>query len=181
MTRAKRRARAKARSLISGLVLMLAALHAADAAAAEGGLSLIPDWKFTLPVLIVLFFLLVPVLDRVLFQPLLGVLAERERRIDGARQRADQVSAQADALLASYEARVRDAREAAERERRARQDEAKRAHSERVGRERADAEQVIERTRNEIASALESARGQLRRDAEQLAREAATRLLGRAL
>jgi len=66
-------------------------------------------------------------------------------------------------------------------ERKATLEAARQTQAEQVARERVEAERRMEATKREIDSALESARESLRRDVEALAREAATRILGRAL
>jgi F-type H+-transporting ATPase subunit b len=168
------------RSLPAAFLAAALALHAAPASA-SGGLELMPDAKFTLPVLIVLFFVLVPVLKNLLFEPLLQTLDAREARIDGARKEADRISRDAESTLAAYEQRIRGAREESERGRKSVLDDARRAHAQAVARERGDAEQTIERARAEIRAGLDRARVQLRGDAAALARDAAERILGRAL
>lgn len=163
--------------LVASGVILLASPRPA---VAEGSLNLIPD-PWTLGTLLVLFLALVPVLNAVLFQPLLGVLEERERRIEGARQRSEQLARQANETLSRYEASVREARVAAEAARKEALAAAAHDGGATVQAERGRAESTLERARGEIQSALASARTQLRSEAESLAREAATRLLGRAL
>ena len=66
----------------SGLVATSVLLLPRIAAASEGGLEIYPD-PLRLLVLLVLLVILVPVLDRLLFKPLLGVLDARAERIEG--------------------------------------------------------------------------------------------------
>jgi F-type H+-transporting ATPase subunit b len=155
-------------------VLLLAA---APARAGEG-LEIIPD-PARLGVLLVLFLVLIPIMNGLVFRPLLAVLDEREQRIAGARARASEVASEAAALLERHEAALREAREAANVERARAVEEARRAHQEAVGAARQAAEREIAGARGEVAAAVESARAQLRGEAEPLAREVAERLLGR--
>lgn len=148
---------------------------------ASGGLNLMPDFTRTLPALLILFFLLVPVMKRLLFEPVLSALEERDQKIDGAREQAERQAREAETVLAAYEKRIRTARAESDVERKAVLESARQDLASQVGQERAGAERGIEHARGEIQGALESARGQLRRDAESLAREAAERILGRAL
>ncbi|MCG8590557.1 MAG: ATP synthase F0 subunit B [Proteobacteria bacterium] len=155
-------------------------LWAEPAAAAEGGLVLIPDVRVMLP-LMVLFVVLVPVLNRLLFRPLLQVLEQREERIEGARRRAEQLRVDADAVLRRYEQAVNEVREEAERSRRERID-ATRVEQLRLRDEaREAAEQQIEAGRQQLEGERNEAQSGLRSAAEALAREAADRILGRAL
>ena len=60
-------------------------------------------------------------------------------------------------------------------------EEARREQAELTGSVRSEAEVQINRAREEVAGALDDARSQLREQAQALAREAATRVLGRSL
>jgi F-type H+-transporting ATPase subunit b len=156
------------------------ALGAAPAQAAEGGLQIFPD-PARLVLLLALFVVLIPILNGLVFRPLLGVLEERERRIEGARTRAGELAEQAGELVARHDSAVRDVRQAANAERAAAVEEARRAHQRALAEARAHAELQMAGTRADVESAVESARSSLRREAEPLAREAAERLLGRRL
>lgn len=162
------------------LVVLGASLLAASPAQASEGLQLVPDPK-RLVFLLLLFIVLVPLLNALLFRPLLAVLEERSARIDGARARAGELASRAAALVAKHDEAVRAAREASQRERARAVDEARRAHQAAVGTARGEAERQIAETRSEIGAALGGARTQLRAEAEPLAREVAARLLGRSL
>lgn len=161
-------------------VLGALVLAASPASAAEGGLQLVPE-PGRLIFLLVLFLVLVPLLNALLFKPLLAVLEERGRRIEGARGRAAEVSSRAAALVAQHDAAVQTVRQAAHQERAQFVDEARRAHQGAIGEARSAAERRLAETRSEIGAALEAARTQLRSAAAPLAREAAERLLGRSL
>lgn len=162
----------------TGLVAMLALLAPRVAAASEDGLDIQPDW-LTVLLLLALFVILVPVLDRMLFKPLIGVLEAREGRIEGARVRATELSQQAAALLARHDDAVRQAREAAHVEQVRLVEEARRAQQATVGEARTTAEREIVGARSEITRNAESVRGALGAEAEPLAREITARLLGR--
>lgn len=159
---------------------LLALLLAAAPAHAASGLELVPQ-PVRLVALLVLFLILVPVLDAVLFKPLLGVLEERGRRIEGARARAAQLSARAGELVTRHEEAVRAVRASANGERVQAIDEARRDHQAVLAQARGQAELQIGVTRAEVGAALDSARASLRAEADPLARDVAERLLGRRL
>ena len=162
----------------SGLVATAALLGPRIAAASEEGLDINPD-PTRLLALLMLFVILVPVLDRLLFKPLLGVLDARSARIEGARVRAAELAQQAAALLARHDEAVRQARETAHVEQLGLVEEARRAHQATVGEARAAAEREVVGARGELSRAADSARGVLGAEAEPLAREITARLLGR--
>ena len=153
---------------------------ALPAHAASGGLSIFPD-PARLLVLIVLFTLLIWPANKLLWQPVLRTLDERGEQIQGSRDRAEKVASEADTVLSRYEDAVTRARTEAEAERRGLLDEARAEQGRITTGARSSAEEEIASARDEISAALESARGQLRGEAEGLARTAAARVLGREL
>ena len=153
-------------------------LTARMASASEGGIVLWPDPPLLLVMMALFALLLVPV-NTMLFRPLLRALDLRIERTLGTRTRAAKLAASADEILARYEQAVRDVRAEAEQTRRAELANARSETSERTAQARAEAEQEIERARREVASALAESRTRLRAEVEPLAREAASRVLGR--
>ena len=153
-------------------------LTAGAASASEGGIVLWPDLRI-LPIMIGLFAVLLVTLNALLFRPLLRTLDLRVERTAGARASAEKLATRADEILARYEAAVRDVRIEAEQARRAEVAEARSQTFARTAQARADAERQIELAEADIAGALSAARTQLRAEVEPLAREAASRVLGR--
>ena len=162
------------------LAIAAVALLSPLAARAAAGLELMPDWRILFG-LVVFFLLLVFPLNRLLFAPVFRVLDEREQRIAGTRARAAQLERDAEAALARYEASVRSAREESEQTRRALLERARADALGATGEARAQVERQIETARSDIGHALESARATLRSQAPELASQAASRVLGRAL
>jgi len=175
-TRSRRR-RVPPRAVALAAVVLLAA---APALASEGNLVLIPTLDM-LGALIALFVILIFPVHALLFRPIFAVLDARADKIDGTRARAEKIAAEADEVLARYEGSVREAREEAERERKERLASARSESAEQSASARADAEREIEQAREQIGAGLADAREGLRPEAELLAREAAARVLGRAL
>lgn len=149
-------------------------------AQASDQLELIPDIAVTLALLVVFVLLVLP-LNRLIFQPLLKVMDEREERIDGARRRAEQLQQQAQQALDRYAESIRSAHDEATAERR-RQLEVARSELHAVtGRAKEEAERDLSRAREELAGSLGEARETLRAGAADLASLAAERILGRSL
>jgi len=172
----------------AGLLLGLAM----PAHASEGGLEIFPDVVAVFsgeksPLeshflqLLVLFVLLIVPVNRLVLQPLLSVLGERDARIAGARKRAAEVGAKADEALARYSAAVEEARKQAGNVRKETLDGARGDQVRILAEARQAAEAEVSKARSGVAAALEQARGSLRAESETLAREAAARVLGRAL
>jgi F-type H+-transporting ATPase subunit b len=165
-------------------VLFIAAFAASGAWAAGGSLNIFPDyksWDGQLYQLIVLFALLVVPVNMLILKPLLRVLDERLEHIEGVRARAERLEKDADAVLEQYEQAVRDVRQEAELARRSQIGRARDQTLEKTGAARSEAEGEIDRARGALASSIESARTALHAEARHLARDVATRVLGRAL
>ncbi len=124
------------------------------------------------------FFLLLFILNRLLFVPYAELLAEREARTEGASQGAVADRAHADELAAKINAELSIARTLAAEEAETirvatRADEAKIFAA-----AQADATAKLTRLRGEIAKETASARDSLRGDAQALATEMTNAILG---
>ena len=160
--------------------LGVAAFAARDAIASEGGLELFPDPPI-LVLLIVFFAALVPLVNHLLLRPMLRVLDARAERTDGARRRAARLEEQVRDVVARYEQAIREVRQSAEGSRREILDDARRRAAEETLAARSDAETELGRVRRELEASVGRARKGLRSLAQELAREAAGRVLGRVI
>lgn len=167
--------RALARSFAGAAILFVA-----SPALAASNLVLIPELPLLIG-LIVLFLIMVVPVNKLLLQPLLKVLDEREERIDGTRNKADSLEREASEILERYESEVRSVREDSEQQRRGVLDEARSQSSETTAAARTAAEQQIDEARSEVNAALEQARAGLQSQTQELAQQAASQVLGRAV
>jgi len=137
------------------------------------------DIDATVIVQFVLFLVLFAVANRFLFQPYLRLRERRRAGIEGAREEADRMTAEADAKLASYEKAIAQARERAG-------DEGRKIRLEGIAHERevtsaarAQAQTAIDEAQATMRRETEAARAQLMPQAEALARAISSKLLGR--
>jgi F-type H+-transporting ATPase subunit b len=134
-----------------------------------------------LSVLWVIFFvlLLTVILDRLLFKPILRVIAEREHAIRSARELAERSATEARAAAAEFERKTADARGEIYRQ----MDEMRRAalaeRAEIMTRTRADADAEIAAASVKLQAEVEQARRTLTAEADTLGSAAAERILGR--
>lgn len=180
MTDGTSRARSAWTRAIGLAALALALPASLSASESEGGLVLVPDERMLIG-LIVLFLVLVYPVNELLFKPIFRVLDEREKRIAGTRSKADQLERDASQALERYEQSVRSVREEAEQERRGVLEGARAEALEAAASVRGEVEGELETARAEIARALDAARATLRGQSQELAREAASQVLGRVL
>jgi F-type H+-transporting ATPase subunit b len=162
------------------LVAWVAAIALTAAPARAEGLDIFPD-ATRLAALLVLFLVLVPFANALLFRPLLAVLDEREARIGGARAKAAELARQSAALVEQHDAAMREARASANAERMRALERARQTHQTAIRDARQEAEREIAAARGQVVDAVAAARDALAREAEPLAREVAERLLGRSL
>jgi F-type H+-transporting ATPase subunit b len=137
------------------------------------------DLDLTFVVQLVLFVGLMLVLKPVLFAPMLKLFEEREKRIEGAKLQARKIDEKSATALAKYETEMAKARAAASSER-----EKIRAHGlaqerEILGAARATTTKAVDDGKRIAHSEAERVRAALKTHAAELARDVASRVLGR--
>ena len=128
---------------------------------------------------IVIFLLLIFVLNRLLFRPLQRIQAERERRTSGLMSETQAKMDHQLGLLDKYQATIKNARMEAYRQQEQVRSEAMQKRAEVLAKAKAAGEQMIRDSRASILSQVESAKQQLDREAQELARGIASAILGR--
>ena len=149
--------------------------HAVAALAAHPLIDI--DW--TVLVQFGLFLVLYAAANKLLFQPFLALRERRKQGIEGARAEAERTHASAEAKLADYEKKLTAARGRAN-------DEGRKVRSEGIAHEkevtdkaRGEAQKAIEEATAKMRAETDAARLQLLPQANALARQIASKLLGR--
>jgi len=137
------------------------------------------DLDLTFVVQLVLFVGLTLVLKPVLFDPMLKLFEEREKRIDGAKMQARHVDEKSATALAKYEAEMAKARATANAEREKIRSAALKREQEILAEVRAATGKVIEDGKRAAHAEAERVRAALSAEASTMARELAGRVLGR--
>lgn len=135
----------------------------------------------SLVVQIVLFLILWSILRRVLFGPVGRLMAERERRTEGAHAEARALSDEGKALQEQYDAAIAKARAEGEAIKGEIREEAVRARNVILSQGRDAATQKIQEIREEVRKEMDAARAVASSNAEALAQEMAEKVLGRKL
>jgi len=128
-----------------------------------------------------IFIVMALVATRWLFRPYLKMREDRHQGIDGAKDEAKKLSAEADAQLADYEQKLAAARSRANDEQRKIRAEAAAHQSDVTEKARAKAQTTIDVARAKVETEVEAARKELLPQAETIAQNIATKLLGREL
>ena len=126
-----------------------------------------------------LFLVLMFVANKLMFQPYLALRERRKAGIEGARAEAERMTAQADAKLADYEKQLAIARNRANEEGRKVRGEAVTHEREVTEKARATAQAAIDQAQAKMRTETEAARAQLMPQADALAKQIASKLLGR--
>ena len=126
-----------------------------------------------------LFLILFVVANKLLFQPYLALRQRRKTGIEGARAEAERMTATADAKLADYEKQLAAARSRANEEGRTVRAEAAAHEKDVTDKARAEAQKAIDEASARVRTETDAARLQLLPQANTLAKQIASRLLGR--
>jgi F-type H+-transporting ATPase subunit b len=126
-----------------------------------------------------LFLILMFVANKLMFQPYLALRERRKAGIEGARAEAERMTAQADGKLAEYEKQVAVARNRANEEARKVRAEAVTHERDTTEAARATAQKSIDEAQAKMRTETEAARKQLLPQADALAKQIASKLLGR--
>jgi F-type H+-transporting ATPase subunit b len=135
------------------------------------------DW--TVVIQFVLFLVLFVAANALLFQPYLRLRERRKQGIEGARAEAERMGAQADAKLADYEKQLAIARGRGNEEGRKVRAEGVAHEKDVTDRARAEAQKAMDEATTRMRTETEAARLQLLPQASALAKQLASKLLGR--
>ena len=152
-------------------------MHQAVASLAAGHPLI--DIDLTVFVQFALFLILFVVANKLLFQPYLQLRERRKAGIEGARADAERMSAQAEAKLADYEKQLAGARNRANDEGRKVRAEGMAHEKEVTDKARAAAQKAIDEATAKMRAETDAARLQLLPQASTLAKQIASKLLGR--
>lgn len=127
----------------------------------------------------VLFTAFVMFLKPLLFDPLLKVFEERERRTEGAKKEARKMDAEAGELLTRYEAELAKVRHEAGLEREKLREETTMVEARMMAEARAETARIVEAGKARIAGEVAELRRELERTQPELAAQIASRMIGR--
>ena len=144
---------------------------------ASGGVNV--DFDLTFLAQFLLFTLFILVIKPLLFDPMLRVFEERERRTEGAKKKARAMDEQAGELLARYEAELDKVRREANTERDRLRAETARIEAQIMAEARAETAKIIEEGKARITVEMAGLRTELETTRPALAAEIASRILGR--
>lgn len=128
---------------------------------------------------VILFLLLWLILNKLLFQPFLHLLEERERKTSGAQHDSTDLEFEGARLKAQYEESIAQAQAAGYEAKDAILQEGRQQREKILNQARQEAALTMERTRIEVAAAMERERGLAAAEVATVAGEMAAKVLGR--
>lgn len=138
------------------------------------------ELNITLVLQLVLFLFILVWLALVLLRPMLALLEERERRIDGTRKEIERLGKAGGEKTGIIEIRIEEARAQAQEERQALRDEGQKIHAALVEKARLEVQANITKARAEIETARRDAAAKLKGEAASLAQLIVTQVAGAA-
>jgi F-type H+-transporting ATPase subunit b len=139
------------------------------------------DFDLSFVLQMALFALLIVVLRPLLFEPVLRVIEEREKRTDGARDEARSMQEEAGDLLTRYERELARVHDVARQERERVRAETAKVEAEMMTEARDAANAIVEHGRKSIEEERRKVQFALGLESERLARRVAEGVLGRSL
>jgi F-type H+-transporting ATPase subunit b len=128
---------------------------------------------------IILFLALWVILNKLLFQPYLHLLAERERKTTGAEHDSSDLEHEGARLKAQYEEKIAQAQAAGYAAKDTIVQDGRQQRETILGQARAEAAGALERVRNEVASALDQERRLAAAEVTHVANAMVAKVLGR--
>jgi F-type H+-transporting ATPase subunit b len=150
--------------------------HVTDSMKAGGGV--VVDLDVTLIGQVVLFVVLWIVLKPMLFEPMLKLFEEREKRIEGAKLQARKMDEASAGALSKYEAEMQTARTAGNAERDKLRAQGAKEESDILGEVRKSTTATMDEGRKQLAAQVTEVRKALTGQSAALGRELAARVLG---
>jgi F-type H+-transporting ATPase subunit b len=137
------------------------------------------DFDATVAVQVVLLIALTVALKPLLFDPMLKLFEEREKRTEGVKAEARHIDEKSASALATYDAEMAKARATANAERDAQKAEALRREQEIMAKVRQETAKTIDEGKKAVQAAANQARSRLKAESASLAGDVAGRALGR--
>jgi len=127
------------------------------------------------------FIVLLIALNFILFKPIRQIMQEREQGIGSALEDAKTAQHRMQSLLDNYNSSLAEAKQKATATYNTIYQQGLDAQRDMISAERAKAGEMLDKARTEIAEASKTARADLQREAERLAQDITSKLLGRAV
>lgn len=127
------------------------------------------------------FFVLMFILNKILYRPLLDIMAQRREKIEGGKARARELEAEVDAKMQAYQEQLTAAKSGASQERTELRKAAQSQEAEITGEAQCKAVARVQSIREQVGKEAAEASLALNKEAKALAEQIAAKVLGREL
>ncbi|MBI2485864.1 MAG: ATP synthase F0 subunit B [Deltaproteobacteria bacterium] len=163
------------RRMILFFILIALLISTFNARAAEDILSV----DKTLIIQIIIFVAAIFILNSLLFKPLLELVVRREKLTTGTIEEANQLGKKVEQIINEYNVKLNEARTQAMEERNEIRRQAQSAYDDIVKKAKEEAQTLLEEAKAKLQSETKEIKEKVRSDIEVLAREMASRILGK--
>ena len=137
------------------------------------------ELNWTLLVQMINFLILMVVLDKILYKPILKILDERDERISGGQEKTKDLQERGDVMFKEYNAKLHDAKVDALSVQCAARKEAQTDSNAIIDEARKQAEDIVAEMRVQMAQEIERAKQEIEPELKELAATIAQQVLGR--
>ena len=137
------------------------------------------ELNFTLLIQAVNFFLLIYILNKILYKPILKLLEDRDQRIDGQQQQAKKTLEDIQALMVDYNQKLYNAKIDAMNTKNTARNAASEQANGIIGDARKKAEEIITQIQQQMATEIAQAQKELQPELSVMAATIAQQILGR--
>ncbi len=137
------------------------------------------ELNWTLLVQMINFLILMVVLDKILYKPILKILDERDERISGGQEKTKDLQERGDVMFKEYNAKLHDAKVDALSVQSAARKEAQTDSNAIIDEARKQAEDIVAEMRVQMAQEIERAKQEIEPELKELAATIAQQVLGR--
>jgi F-type H+-transporting ATPase subunit b len=161
------------KTLALTLITVILSIHQANAA--EDILSV----DKTVVIQMVIFLASIFILNSLLFKPLLGLVDKREQLTIGTIEEAKKLEEKVGQIIEEYNSKLNEARARALEERNETRRQAQVLHEEMIKKAREEAQALLEEAKHKLELETSEIKGKIRSDVETIARDMASRILGK--
>ncbi|HWP93617.1 MAG TPA: ATP synthase F0 subunit B [Thermodesulfobacteriota bacterium] len=161
------------KTLALTLITVILSIHQANAA--EDILSV----DKTVVIQMVIFLASIFILNSLLFKPLLGLVDKREQLTTGTIEEAKKLEEKVGQIIEEYNSKLNEARARALEERNETRRQAQVLHEEMIKKAREEAQALLEEAKHKLELETSEIKGKIRSDVETIARDMASRILGK--
>jgi F-type H+-transporting ATPase subunit b len=137
------------------------------------------ELNFTFFIQVINFLLLIVILNKLLYKPILKILEERDERVSGGQQKAKKLIEDSQSFITDYNQKLHSAKLDAMNAKNAARSAASEQANGIIGEARGKADEIIDQMQQEMSKEIEKAKKELEPELDVMAATIAQQILGR--